>query len=101
MKPDSTSIDLAVALAVFSSAKGVTCTGRTLCIGEVGLTGDLRSVQNVDRIVTEAARMGYEQIIMPEKNAAAVKKHGDFPGCDIIGVKNINDAMKAFGKSRR
>ena len=101
MKPDSTSIDLAVALAVYSSAKGIVCGRRTLCVGEVGLTGDLRSVQNVDRIVTEAARMGYEQILMPVKNAEAVMKHSNYSHCQIVGVKNINDAMKAYGKSGR
>ena len=42
MRPDSTSIDLGVALAVYSSMRGVVCGKRTMAIGEVGLTGDLR-----------------------------------------------------------
>ncbi|TDP57748.1 DNA repair protein RadA [Aminicella lysinilytica] len=70
LRPDSTSVDLGVALAVYSSIRDIVCPKRTVVIGEVGLTGDLRSVQNADRIATEAARMGYEQVIMPEKNAA-------------------------------
>ncbi len=41
MKPDSTSVDLGVALAVYSSIRDVTCQKRTIVIGEVGLTGDL------------------------------------------------------------
>ncbi len=41
MRPDSTSIDLGVALAVYSSMRGVVCGKRTMAIGEVGLTGDL------------------------------------------------------------
>ena len=98
MKPDSTSIDLAVALAVYSSAKGIVCSKRTLCIGEVGLTGDLRSVQNVERIVNEAVRMGYEKIIMPKKNAFQLEKHGKPSDCEITGAKNIADAMRAYGK---
>ena len=98
MKPDSTSIDLAVALAVYSSAKGIVCSKRTLCIGEVGLTGDLRSVQNVERIVNEAVRMGYEKIIMPKKNALQLEKHGKPSDCEIAGAKNIADAMRAYGK---
>ena len=98
MKPDSTSIDLAVALAVYSSAKGIVCSKRTLCIGEVGLTGDLRSVQNVERIVNEAVRMGYEKIIMPKKNALQLEKHGKPSDCEITGAKNIADAMRDYGK---
>lgn len=42
MRPDSTSIDLGVALAVYSSMRGIVAAKRTLAIGEVGLTGELR-----------------------------------------------------------
>ena len=94
LRPDSTSVDLGVALAVYSSIRDIVCQKRTVIIGEVGLTGDLRSVQNADRIATEAARMGYEQVIMPEKNAAHLGSAlGD---CHIIGARNIFDAVNAF-----
>lgn len=95
MRPDSTSIDLGVALAVYSSMRGVVCRKRTMAIGEVGLTGDLRSVQNAEKIVMEAVRMGYEQIILPKKNAARidVKK---LDGCTMIGAENIYQAIDAF-----
>lgn len=45
--------------------------------------------------------MGYEKIIMPLKNAEMIKKHNNIKGCEIAGVKNINDAMKAYGENRR
>ena len=96
MKPDSTSVDLGVALAVYSSIRDVTCQKRTIVIGEVGLTGDLRSVQNADKIVTEAGRMGYEQIIMPKKNADKLDGKVRQGQCRIIGAKNIYDAINAF-----
>jgi DNA repair protein RadA len=95
MKPDSTSIDLAVALAVYSSMRGIACSKRTIAIGEVGLTGDLRSIQNADKIVIEAERMGYEQVIMPLKNAQRIKMPADSK-CRIIGAKNLYDAINAF-----
>lgn len=96
MKPDSTSIDLSVALAVYSSIRGVTASKRTITIGEVGLTGDLRSVQNADKIVAEAVRMGYEQVILPKKNAERLDKKISETGCRIIGAKNLYDAIDAF-----
>lgn len=96
MRPDSTSIDLAVALAVYSSCKGAACGKRVLCLGEVGLTGDLRSVQNVDRIAAEAERMGFERIIMPLKNKSELHKGKTPKNCEIAGVKNIADAIAAF-----
>lgn len=95
LRPDSTSIDLGVALAVYSSMRGVICPRRCLAIGEVGLTGDLRSVQNADKIAMEASRLGYEQIIMPKKNADRIGKPG-IGKCMIVGAKNIYDAVAAF-----
>ncbi len=96
LKPDGTGTDLAVALAIYSSYKQITCKKRTLAVGEIGLTGDLRSIQNIERTAKEAARLGYEQIIMPLGNA---KKIGNLvDGCRIIGVKNIVDALSEFAK---
>ncbi|MBP3759495.1 MAG: DNA repair protein RadA [Firmicutes bacterium] len=94
IRPEGTGTDLAVALAIFSSFKRVTPDSRTLALGEVGLTGDLRPVRNAEKIVKEAARLGYERIIMPASNAEKLK---DLKGCRIIGVKNVNEALRAFG----
>lgn len=96
MKPDSTSIDLGVALAVYSSIRGIAPTKRTIAIGEVGLTGDLRSVQNAEKIVIEAGRMGYEQIILPAKNAQRLDGKLKQQECRIVSAKNIYDAINAF-----
>ena len=95
IRPDSTAVDLAVALAVYSSMRGVTNEKRLLAIGEVGLTGELRAIGNVDKIVQEASRLGYEEIIVPFRNAASVDR--DKTGkCKVIGVKNIHEAIKVF-----
>ena len=96
MRPDSTSIDLGVALAVYSSMRGIAPSKRTLAIGEVGLTGELRSIQNAEKIVIEAARMGYEQIILPKKNADKLKARVPEGSCRIIGAANLYDAIDAF-----
>ncbi len=96
MRPDSTSIDLAVALAIYSSLKNITSPKRTIAIGEVGLTGDLRSIPNADRIVLEAVRMGYEQVILPNKNAEKIDSSCIKGNCKIVGVKNIYDAINRF-----
>ncbi|MBP3759279.1 MAG: DNA repair protein RadA [Firmicutes bacterium] len=95
IRPEGTGTDLAVALAIFSSFKRVTPDSRTLALGEVGLTGDLRPVRNAEKIVKEAARLGYERIIMPASNADKLKD--SLKGCRIAGVRNINEAIRAFG----
>ncbi len=94
MRPEGTGQDLAVALAVYSSYKRVAPTKRTLALGEVGLTGDLRSIQNAEKIVKEASRLGFERVILPKNNADRIK----VSGIEIIGAKRIQDALYAFGK---
>jgi DNA repair protein RadA/Sms len=94
LRPDSTSVDLGVALAVYSTLRGVLPSRRLIAIGEVGLTGDLRSCQNADRIAAEAAKLGYEEIIMPKRNAERIKRNE--LDIRIVGVKNIYEAVSIF-----
>lgn len=98
LKPDSTSVDLGVALAVYSSVRGKTSPKRTVAIGEVGLTGDLRSVASAEKIASEAIRLGYEKIIMPVKNAKASKGISQIDTNKIVGVKNLYEAVRAFSE---
>lgn len=64
VRVDDPAVDLAVALAVTSAARGVP-TGPLVAIGEIGLTGRLRPVPQVERRLREAARLGIEQAIVP------------------------------------
>lgn len=94
LRPEGTTIDLAVALAIFGSSKQIKGSAKTLAIGEIGLTGDLRSVQHADKIIREAERMGFNRVILPKKNAA--KLSGE-TGCGIalIGVTSLKEALAA------
>ncbi len=94
IKPDGTGTDIAVALAIYSSFKRAVPTKRTLAMGEVGLTGDLRAIRNAEKIVKEAARLGYEQVILPQSNAAKLKEK--IGSLIVIGAKDIKSAIKAF-----
>ncbi|MBR7088728.1 MAG: DNA repair protein RadA [Mogibacterium sp.] len=115
MNTGSTATDLAVALAIYSSFKGKTASRRIVAVGEVGLTGHLRSIPNTDKIVQEAVRLGYEAVILPERNARQSAESGKVsisdsgrsvtvtpPGSDgargirVIGASNIRDAINAY-----
>lgn len=89
MRPDSTATDLAVALAIFSSFRGKCAAGKTIAIGEIGLTGNLRSVRNAEKIAAEAVRLGYEKIILPKKNSKFT-----LAGISIVGAENIMEAIR-------
>ncbi|MDD2216935.1 MAG: DNA repair protein RadA [Eubacteriales bacterium] len=97
LKPEGTSVDLAVALAVYSSFKGTAADSKTPVIGEIGLTGELRNVQNCDKIIKEAARMGFERIIIPAGNLKRLKAKSEIPsGINVRGASNLREAISAY-----
>ena len=93
MNTGSTSTDLAVALAIYSSFKSRSSGRRAVAVGEVGLTGNLRSVPNADRIIQEAVRLGYEAVILPENNAKQYRGGADIK---VFGAANVSDAIRAW-----
>ena len=99
LRPEGTYTDLAVALAIYSSYTGKKLDSKTLVLGEIGLTGDLRAVQNSDKIVKEAQRLGFERIVLPIKNAERAGSRAsalDVSNIEIIGLRNIAEAKKLF-----
>jgi DNA repair protein RadA/Sms len=71
VRVDEPGADLAIALAVASAARGVALAGASrsgpvACFGEVGLTGELRSIAHPDRRLAEAAKFGLGDVITPE-----------------------------------
>ena len=93
LKPDGPGADLAVALAIYSSFRERTSPRRVVALGEVGLTGNLRTVRNADRIVSEAARLGYETIIIPKGNIKIENRSTDI---HVVGAGSLGDAIKAY-----
>ena len=96
LRPEGTAVDLAIALAIYSSYSNRPSAAKTLAIGEIGLTGDLRAVRNADKIFHEAVRLGYEKVIMPRSNLKQIK-NAAAGSCRAIGAGNIREAMAAFG----
>ncbi|MDR1574292.1 MAG: DNA repair protein RadA [Clostridiales Family XIII bacterium] len=94
LKPEGTSTDLAVALAVYSSYRGAPVGAKTIAIGEISLTGDLRTVRCAERIVREAARLGFERVILPKKNAERITE--SVPGLRLCGVADLSAAIAAL-----
>lgn len=93
IKPDSPAVDLAVCLAIAAGYRQSEPEKRTLAIGEIGLDGVVRGTSGIEKIVTEAARLGIERMILPEKSANKIKTSGI--KSEIIPVKNIKDAINS------
>jgi len=94
LKPEGTSADLAVALAIYSACTAKPCREGTIVIGEVGLTGNLRAVQNAEKIIKEAERMGFKKAILPKRNASKLEE--EKLKIELKGVSSITEAISAF-----
>ncbi len=90
MKITEPAIDLAIALAIYSSEKEIPVDPGTIVFGEIGLSGEVRSVSMADQRVSEAKKLGFKKAIIPSSNLASVK---NISGIAVIGVSNVKEAV--------
>lgn len=94
IKINEPAIDLGIILVAASSYKNVSIPKTTVVIGEVGLTGEVRRVNMIEKRLKEAEKLGFKKCIIPESNKKLLKETFKL---DIIGVKDIAEAMKSVG----
>ena len=85
------STDLAVIIAVASSAKDFTIPNNTVLAGEVGLSGELRSVPNLDKRIKESEALGFTNIIAPKSNLKRLKNL-DYK-IKVLGFHNVKEVL--------
>jgi DNA repair protein RadA/Sms len=84
--------DLGVILAAVSCLRNRPVPPGLVTFGEVGLSGEIRSVGQALARVKEAASLGFETILLPQGNIALLDKE-DLPGVRLVGVQNIKEAI--------
>lgn len=89
LRVTSPSADLAIALAIVSSLRDVPAARDLAVVGEIGLTGDIRRVSQLQRRINEAARRGYRRIITPSDAAPP----GDMP-VTVIPAATLHEAVE-------
>jgi DNA repair protein RadA/Sms len=87
MKISDPSADLAVALAIVSSVKDLSLKG-TVAIGELGLSGEIRTVPNLEKRVREAEKLGFKKVLVPSGTKVTSTK------TEIVKAKNLTDAVR-------
>lgn len=85
--------DLGIALAVATCARDVVVDSHTVIIGEIGLSGEIRAVNNLEKRIKEAEKLGFKKAIIPNANGSINIK--DYPSIEIIQVKRLIDAITA------
>lgn len=88
---DEPAADLGIALAVATCARDVIVSPDTVIIGEVGLSGEIRNVNNIEARIKECEKLGFKKVIIPEASKINQK---DF-SIEITPVKRLMDAITA------
>ncbi|MDD7299252.1 DNA repair protein RadA [Fibrobacter intestinalis] len=89
LKINDTGTDLAIALAIVCNHLGITLPPKTIVIGELGLSGEIRSVSQTDLRVKEAERLGFEHILLP-----ASSKISKSSKIDIRRFRKLDEAIE-------
>lgn len=84
--------DLGIALAVATCARDVVVDSHTVIIGEIGLSGEIRAVNNIEKRIKEAQKLGFKKAIIPDANRKFEEK---IEGIEIIKAKRLIDAISS------
>ena len=90
LKVNDPAIDLAVLAAVLSSNMDIALDADTCLTGEVGLAGEIRPVARIEQRIQEAAKLGFQRIIIPDGQKISLK---NLP-IEVIKVKKVTDAFR-------
>lgn len=88
---DDTGLDLAILLAAASSKLNIAVDAAMLVTGEVGLSGDVRGVSNIDRRLAEAAKLGLKRAIIPKANLSGLTPTD---AIELLPISRIDEALQ-------
>lgn len=94
LKIDEPACDLGIIASIASSFRDTAVDSGTVLIGEVGLTGEVRAVSQMDKRIMEASRIGFKRCIIPAGNMKAVNQIKNIEGIEIKAVENVQDALE-------
>ncbi len=83
-------IDLGMALAIVSSIKDVPVDAQAVAIGEIGLGGEIRTINHIERRIAEARKLGFKRVIIPNRNLKSMKPNG---GVELVEVATVDEAI--------
>lgn len=87
--------DLGILISVVSCLKNRIIPSDVCILGEVGLSGEVRSVGQPLLRVKEAAALGFKTVVLPQGNLIQLEKYSQ-SGIRVAGIKNIKEAMEYF-----
>ncbi|GAE89810.1 DNA repair protein RadA [Acetivibrio straminisolvens] len=93
LKIDEPACDLGVVAAIASSFRNIPVDMNTVLIGEVGLTGEVRAVSQIDKRIREAVRIGFKNCVVPTGNMKVIKQMKEINNINVKYVENVQEAL--------
>lgn len=90
IKMNEPALDLGIVLAIISSYKERCIDEKTICFGEVGLSGEVRAVSMAKQRILEARKLGFSTCILPK---VVIDPEETIDGITLIGVENVKEAV--------
>lgn len=97
IKMNEPAMDLGIVMAIISSYKDAPIDEKTVAFGEVGLSGEVRSISQAPARVREAKKLGFQTVVLP---SVCLKSVGQAEGIRLVGVRTIRDVMSWILKSQ-
>lgn len=95
LKIAETSCDLGIVTAIASSFRDKPVKEGYIVIGEVGLTGEVRAVSQIEKRLSEAARIGFKSCVIPKANVRAARQSDLLKDFEIVGVETVQQALRS------
>jgi DNA repair protein RadA/Sms len=92
VRVDEPAADLGMAMAIVSSLRDIPVRADATVIGEVGLGGEIRSIHQIEKRLTESQKLGFKRFVLPRNNLHTVRVP---PGIQLVQVESINEALAA------
>ncbi len=91
---DEPACDLGIICSIASSFRNEALDSSTVLIGEVGLTGEVRAVSQIDKRIMEARRIGFKNCIVPSGNMKMINQLRGIDGINVKAVENVQQALE-------
>lgn len=88
---DEPAIDLGIVAAIASSFRDRPIDSKTVVLGEVGLSGEVRGIQQTEMRLKEAVKLGFQRCILPRRE---LKYFEEIGGMETIGVRSVGEALE-------
>ncbi len=96
LRIDEPAIDLGIVIAVVSSLRDIPLDPYLVVFGEVGLTGEVRAVTQVEARLREAVKLGFRRCLLPQANCQPTPA---IDGIELWGVRTVSEALRVIQQS--